>query len=152
MIDKLDDKDKKIIEILKDHADYSTRDISKKVLLPITTVHHRIQKLKKSGVIKKYTIELDNSKTDNNFVAYVLISVNIALLKEKKKSQYKLLSEIRKFYFVERADIVSGGTDIVVLMRVKDVQEFDNCLLNKLQLVEGIEKTQSLIVIHEQRS
>ncbi|HYD02946.1 MAG TPA: Lrp/AsnC family transcriptional regulator [Alphaproteobacteria bacterium] len=146
----IDDKDKKILEILKDHADYSTRDISKKVLLPITTVHHRIQKLKKAGVIKKYTVELDNSKTDNNFVAYVLISVNIALLKEKKKSQYKLLSEIRKFYFVERADIVSGGTDIVVLMRVRDVQEFDNCLLNKLQLVEGIEKTQSLIVIHEQ--
>jgi DNA-binding Lrp family transcriptional regulator len=50
---------------------------------------------------------------------------------------------------VERADIVSGGTDIVALVRVKDVKEFDHVLLEKIQMIEGIEKTQSLIVIHE---
>ncbi len=43
---------------------------------------------------------------------------------------------------------MTGGTDLVALVRVKDVQEFDKCLLTKLQLIEGIERTQSLIVIH----
>ena len=46
-------------------------------------------------------------------------------------------------------DHVSGGTDLIAMIRVKDVSEFDKILLGKLQRIEGIEKTQSLIVIHE---
>lgn len=145
---KMDDKDRKIIDILKDHAEFTTRQISKKTLLPITTVHNRIQKLKKENIIRKYTVKLDSVALERNFVAYVLVSANLELLKKKDKTQYDLVNDIKKFYFVERADIVTGGTDLVVIMRVKDVQEFDDCLLNKLQLVEGIDKTQSLIVIH----
>lgn len=149
MTHKIDDKDWKILEILKEHADYTTRQIAKKILLPATTIHHRIQKLKKEGIIQKFTIQLDPIKADQSFIAYVLISANLLLLKEKKKTQYDLLREIQKFDFVERADIVSGGTDLVAVIRVKDVHEFDQVLLGKLQLLEGIDKTQSLIVIHE---
>ena len=144
----LDDKDKNILELLGVHAEYTTRQIAKKTLLPVTTVHNRVRKLRKEGVIKGYTINVDYDKLDKNFVAYVLISVDLKSLKQKHKTQYDLIDDIRKFYFVERVDIVSGGTDLVVIMRVKDVSEFDHCLLTKLQQVEGIDKTQSLIVIH----
>ncbi len=150
MMNKLDDKDWKIIELLRKHSDLTTRQIAKKTLLPSTTIHNRIRKLKQEGVIKKFTIELDNSKIDRNFVAYVLISANLQLLKQKNKTQYDLAKEIEKLDFVERVDIVAGGADLVVIVRVKDVEEFDKVLLGKLQLIEGIEKTQSLIVIHGQ--
>jgi DNA-binding Lrp family transcriptional regulator len=148
MSTKLDEKDLKILELLKEHGDYATRQIAKKTMLPVTTIHNRIRKLKSAGVIKRYTIELDHDKLGRNFVAYVLVSVNLELLKEKKKSQYDLVHEIKKLYFVERVDIVTGGTDMVVVMRLKDVAEFDHCLLTKFQTIEGIERTQSLIVIH----
>ncbi|GIU68845.1 MAG: AsnC family transcriptional regulator [Candidatus Woesearchaeota archaeon] len=148
MMQEIDEKDMLILEVLKDHADFTTRQIAKKTLLPITTVHNRIRKLRKNGIIKKYTIELDNEKIGKNFMAYVLISVNLLLLKQKHKTQHDLVNELKKFYFVERADIVTGGTDIVVVIRVKDVKEFDNCLLNKLQLVEGIDRTQTFMVIY----
>ena len=144
----MDEKDKKVLEILKDHAEYTTREIAKKTLLPVTTVHNRIKKLREDGIIRKYTVRLDHSKLGNNFVAYVLVSTNLELLKRKNKTQYDLINDIRKFYFVERADIVTGGTDMVVIVRVKDVQEFDDCLVKRLQMVEGINSTQSLIVIH----
>ncbi len=79
----------------------------------------------------------------------MLISANLFVLKQKKKTQYDLAEEIRRFSAVEHADIVSGGTDLVAIIRVKDVEEFDTFLLGKLQLVEWIEKTQSMIVIHK---
>jgi Lrp/AsnC family transcriptional regulator for asnA, asnC and gidA len=151
MSTEIDEKDKKIIEILMDHAEYTTRQIAKKTLFPITTVHNRIRKLRKEGIIRKYTVKLDNEKLGKSFVAYILISVNLALLKQKHKTQHGLADELKKFYFVERADIVTGGTDIVAIVRVKDVEEFDECLLNKLQLVEGIDKTQTLIVVHSRK-
>ena len=150
MTNELDEKDWKILEVLKEHADYTTRQIAKKTLLPVTTVHNRIRKLKSEKVIKKYTVELDNKKIGKSLVAYVLISANISLLKQKKMSQYDLLEQIRKFGFVERIDIVSGGSDLVAILRVKDVEELDRVLLGKLQNLEGIDKTQSLIVLHEQ--
>ncbi|HLC95914.1 MAG TPA: Lrp/AsnC family transcriptional regulator [Candidatus Nanoarchaeia archaeon] len=146
---KIDEKDRKILEILTEHGDYATRQISKKTGLPITTVHNRIARLKKERIIKRFTVDLDHHKLKQGFRAYILVSVNLSLLKEKKKSQYDIVKEIRHFPFVERVDIVSGGPDLVVMIRVKDVAEFDAILLTKLQHIEGIEKTQSLIVIHE---
>ena len=145
---KLDTKDKKILEILEDHADYTTRQIAKKTLLPITTVHHRIRKMKESGVIKKYTIEPDYEAVDKGLLVYVLVHVPLPILKQKKKTQYDIAKEVGRFYFVERVDVVTGGADLVAVVRVQDVKEFDTVLLSKLQLVEGVEKTQSLIVIH----
>jgi len=150
MTSKLDDKDKKIIEILQEHGDYTTRQIAKKTLLPITTIHNRIKKLKREKIIKKFTVELDESKLDRGFVVYILVSVDLQLLKQKSRTQHDLARELKSFPFIERVDIVSGGTDLIAIVRVKDVEEFDKVLLGKLQQIEGIEKTQSLIVIHAQ--
>jgi DNA-binding Lrp family transcriptional regulator len=149
MAHKIDDKDLKIIDVLKEHGDYTTRQVAKKTLLPATTIHNRIRALKNDGIIRKFTILLDNTMIDKTFASYILISVNLHLLKSKHKGQTDIIKELKRFYFVERADIVSGGTDIVALVRVKDVKEFDHVLLEKIQMIEGIEKTQSLIVIHE---
>ena len=60
-----------------------------------------------------------------------------------------MAKELRGFDFVKRVDIVSGGTDLVAMIRVKGVAEYDKVLLTKIQRIEGIEKTQSMIVIHE---
>jgi len=145
---KLDEKDKKIIEILEEHADFTTRQIAKQTLLPTTTIHNRIKKLKKLGIIKKFTIVLDDHQVDRGYIAHILIKTDLRLLKQKKKTQHDVASDLKKLYFVYKVDIVSGGTDIIVLVKVRDVKEFDKILLGKLQLVEGIENTTTLTVIH----
>ena len=81
---KMDEKDRRILEILREHADYSTRQIAKKTLIPYTTINNRIQKLKKEGVIKKFTIEPDYDKIGRGFLVYILISVDLQFLKQKK--------------------------------------------------------------------
>ena len=50
---------------------------------------------------------------------------------------------------VTEVAVVTGGTDIVMKVRVKDVEEYDHFLLKKFQAIRGIDKTQSLVVIHE---
>ncbi|RMF55661.1 Lrp/AsnC family transcriptional regulator [Candidatus Woesearchaeota archaeon] len=145
----IDDKDLKILEVLKENGDYTTRQIAKKTLLPATTIHNRIKKLRKNGVIKNFTINLDYEKIGKGFVVYVLIKVDLKLLKQNKISQYDIAKKIKKFDFVERTDIVTGGTDIIAIVRVKDVKEYDEVLLQKIQMIEGIENTTSFTVIHE---
>lgn len=144
----IDEKDLKIIEVLQEHGDYTTRQIAKKTLLPVTTIHNRIQKLKKEKIIRKFTIEVEPKAIDKSFVVYVLISADLKHLKKQRKTQYDLAKELGRFYFIDTVDIVSGGTDLVAIVRVKNVEEFDKILLGKLQLVEGIKETKSMIVIH----
>ncbi|MFH1589446.1 MAG: Lrp/AsnC family transcriptional regulator [archaeon] len=145
----IDDKDKKIIEILQEHGDFTTRQIAKKTLIPPTTINNRIRKMKKEGIIKNFTVNLDYKKINKGFLVYILVSADISTLKEKNKSQYDVVKELMKYDFIEKADIVSGGTDIVATVRVKDVDEFDKALLGKIQNTEGVGNTQSLIVIHQ---
>lgn len=147
---QLDDKDRSILEILQENGDYTTRQIAKKTLLPITTVHNRIQKLKNEKIIRKFTIDVDPETIDKGFLVYVLVSVNLERIKELKRTQYDLVKELKSFYFTERADVVAGGTDIVVIVRVKDVKEFNQILLGKIQMINGVKETKSMIAIYEQ--
>ncbi len=145
----LDEKDQAILEVLKEHGDYTTRQIAKKTLLPITTIHNRIKKLKKANIIKKFTIDLDYAKIDKAFSAIILVSFDYKLLRELKKDQHHVAKEMANLPEVGKVDIVTGGTDMVIRVRVKDVVEFDNFLLKRLQKIPGVDRTQSLVVIHE---
>ncbi|PIZ52419.1 hypothetical protein COY27_00285 [Candidatus Woesearchaeota archaeon CG_4_10_14_0_2_um_filter_33_13] len=145
----IDEKDQKIIEILKEHGDFTTRQIAKKTLLPVTTIHNRIRKLKQEGIIKRFTIDLDYKKLGKDFSAIILVSADYKVLRELKKDQHQLAKEISFLPEVEKVDIVTGGTDMVVRVRVKDVEGYDKFLLKKFQNIPGVDRTQSLIVIHE---
>lgn len=149
MVANMDEIDKKIIEILEKHAEYTVREISKKTLIPITTVHNRIKKLRDTGIIKKYTVELDYKQIDRGFSAIILVSCDYKLLKELKKDQHILAKEISLLPEVEKVDIVTGETDLIVRVRLKDVEEFDSFLLKRFQKIAGVDRTRSLIVIHE---
>lgn len=149
MESNLDEKDWKIIDILKEHSDYTTRKIAKKTNLPQTTVHNRIVKLRKEGIIEKFTIKLNHDKIGMTFPVQLLVSVDYELLKKQKKTQHDLAKEIKKMPNVERVDIVTGEFDLVVRARVKDVKEYDTFLLKKFQRIDGIAKTKSLVIIHE---
>ena len=145
----MDKKDEKILELLKENSKLTTQQISKKTLIPITTVHSRIKKLEKEGIIKKYTLELDNKKLGKNISAYIHIVVDYKLLKENKISQHELTKKIRQNEFVEEAAMVTGGTDIIIKVRVKNVDELDFFVTKYLRNINGIEKTQTMIILNE---
>ncbi|MCK5282516.1 MAG: Lrp/AsnC family transcriptional regulator [Nanoarchaeota archaeon] len=146
MIDK---KDIKILNCLKENAKLSTQQISKKILIPITTVHHRIKKLEKEGIIKSYTALLDNKKLGKELAAYILITVDYKLLKAMKISQHELAKKIRMHELVEETAMVTGGTDIIIKIMVKDIDEMDEFVTKYLRNIEGVEKTQTMVILHE---
>jgi len=145
----MDEKDEKILMLLKENSKLTTHQISKKTLMPITTVHNRIKKLEKEGIIEGYTIRLNNKKIGRPIAAYVHIVVDYKLMKEKKISQHELAKKLKQREFVEEASMVAGPTDIIIKVRVKDIEELDNFVTKYLRNVEGIEKTQTMVVLNE---
>lgn len=145
----LDKKDLEIIRVLKENAKLSTQQISKKTKIPITTVHHRIKKLEQNGIIKSYTVVLDNKQLGKTLAAYILITVDYKLLKQNKISQQDLSAKLKKMDLVEEVDMITGGSDIILKIRVKDVDQMDEFVTKTLRNIDGIEKTQTMVILHE---
>lgn len=145
----MDEKDEKIINILKENAKLSTQEISKKTLIPITTVHNRIKKLEKEGVIKGYTLKLDYAKIGKALTAYTLVSVDYNTLKKAKTTQDQLTKKLSTYEEVEEIAMVTGSVDIILKLRVKDIRAMDKFITGVLREKKGVGATQTLMVLHE---
>jgi DNA-binding Lrp family transcriptional regulator len=145
----MDSKDEQIINVLKENCKLSTQQISRKTLIPITTVHNRIKKMEKDGIIEKYTVILNNKKFGRPISAYILISVDYKLLKEIKKTQYEIAKKLKSKDFVEEVSMVTGDRDIMIKLRVKDMDELNEFVTKYLRNIDGIGKTHSMVILHE---
>jgi len=144
---KLDQKDKTILEILKENSKLTTHKIFKKTRIPITTIHNRIKKLEKEGIIKNYTINLNHKKLGKAIESYILVNVIYTLPDGSKIKQEEVAKNIKKLEGVEKVNIMTGGTDIIVNVRVKDIEELNDFVIKKLRNIKGVDKTQTLIVL-----
>jgi len=115
--------------------------------MPITTIHNRIKKLEKLGIIGGYTLKLDYNKLGKPINAHILVTVTYNLPSGKKIQQEDVAKEIRKLEGVERVDIVTGITDIIVDVRMETIEELNDFVIKKLRNVEGVDKTQTIIVL-----
>ena len=143
----LNEKDLQVLEELKQNAKRTTSQISKRVNLPITTVHNRIKKLEKLGIIKSYTVELDYKKLEKPVAAYVMVQVIYMLPSGIKVMQEDVAKHIKGLPGVESVELITGGTDILVKIRVKDVDELNDFIIRKLRKIEGVDKAQTSVVL-----
>jgi len=144
---ELDKKDMQIFEELKGNGRLSTQKIAKLTRIPITTVHNRIKKLEKDGYIRQYTIIPDYKKMDKGLCSLILITVNYRPAPGMKLSQVEIAKKIKRLPGVEEVLIVAGGTDIVAKLRVKDVDELNKFIIDKLRNVEGVDRTTTMVVL-----
>ncbi|MBI2451647.1 Lrp/AsnC family transcriptional regulator [Candidatus Pacearchaeota archaeon] len=144
---KLDKKDFQILQLLKENAKLTTSKISKKTAIPITTVHNRIKKLQKEGIIKNYTVKVDNKKLGNLISAYILINVDYSTIKKLNLTQLDLADKIKKHPNVQEADVITGQKDMIVKVNVKDMLELNKFISESLQIIPGIKQTETVVVM-----
>ena len=145
---KLDEKDTKIIELLKQDAKLTTSQISKKTGIPITTIHNRIKKLENSGIIKRYTALVDHKLLGEEILVYILASVNYNI-PGKKISQEEIARKLKGNSHVEEVNILTGMNDMVIKARFSSISQLNKFITNSLRNMEGIDKTQTMVVLDE---
>jgi len=83
---KIDEIDERILDELRENSRVSYRELARSLGIPHTTVWTRIEKLRKRGIIKKFTIEVDEEK----------IKEAMLYRKSKKELIEMVLSQISK--------------------------------------------------------
>ena len=148
-MENIDGKDQKILFTLIEDSSLSTQKIAKKTNIAITTVHNRIRKLRKRGIIKGYTVVLDKKKLGKNIFAYILVDVDNKTLRAKNMSQEELAKKIKKIELVEEVSIIGGGADIIIRVAIEDVEQLNDFIMNKLRALEAVESTKTMIVLKD---
>ncbi len=133
---KPDEKDQKIISMLKGNSRLSVRNIAKKTGIRPSTVHQRIQKLVKNNIIEKFTIKLNNKAIGENFIAFMLIKGTTSDYINNKFLNNKNVKEVFG---------VTGEYDVMVKLKFKDVDEFNDFIINFRKEMKGILSTLTMV-------
>lgn len=144
----VDAKDRKIIEELIKDSRQTTSKLSKKLNIPITTIHNRIKKLIRIGVIINYTLNLDHNLLGRPVPAYVGITINYNV-PGKKIHQTEVARQLKDIEGVYEVYILTGGSDILVKVLAKDISDLNDLVTEKLRNIDGVDKTQTSIILKE---
>ena len=125
----------------------SLKELSKKLGIPLSTLHSRIKRLEKEGIIKRYRAEVAWERLGYTITAYVLIYVDTTKLKELRISQEKIREKIKKFPFVEECRIIAGEADLIAKIRARTTSELGKFLTSYIQQIKGVVKTKSIICL-----
>ena len=143
------DKDSKILALLKANSRMTTKEMSKELEMPQTTIHNRIKKLTQNGVIKRFTIEIDGKKIGKGLDAYILCTVSYRSTRGEKINQIEVAQTIKDLPEVEEVSIVTGDNDMIVKVAVKDVDALNDFVIFSLRDIEGVERTVTSVVLSE---
>ena len=133
----MDKKDREIIRILKNEGRVGYNDIGKKVGLSEGAVRKRIKVLVDAKVIRKFTVKVGIGEGAE---AITLLSTN------PSSPTHEISEGIRKIPNVETVYEVTGEYEIVAVINGMSIVEVNECI-EKIRLVDGIIKTNTMIVL-----
>lgn len=132
---KLDNIDRKIIEMLQKNARVSVKEIAKEVFLSSPAVSARIEHLEKDGVITGYHAQLNPMMLGYHIKAFINLEVEPA----RKKEFYPFIQAIPN---VMECNCVTGDYSMLVEVAFQSTVELDH-FINELQ---QFGRTKTLIV------
>lgn len=140
-MNRLDEVDLKILYELVNNAAISVPAMSRKIGANTSVIYSRIKRLVKLGVIKKYTIVIDDSKLGININAIVGIN-------RDPKAKQLVYEEIKKIPQVISISEVSGRFDMLVSIGVKNLEELHDVVINKIGKIDGILNTETFVELY----
>ncbi|WP_331497778.1 Lrp/AsnC family transcriptional regulator [Flavivirga spongiicola] len=141
----LDKIDFRILNILQNNSNLTTKELAAKVNLSTTPVFERVKKLEKEGYIKKYKAILDPEKLDRGLTVFC----NIRLKEHTRKIGNQFVKDILSLDEVIECYNISGDYDFLLKVLVKDMKDYQNFVLNHLGELQNIGSAHSTFVMGE---
>lgn len=149
---RLNEKDLQILRLLQKNCKTTLKQLAKEIRSPVTTVYAKIKRLEELGVIKAYKAVLDSKKLGRGATAFIFVSFSYRKPeREKPLSQRELAQQISRYPEVQEVHIVTGDWDLIIKVKAQDVDAIGKFVIDKLRLVEGVEKTLTCMVFETEK-
>ncbi|MEP2023123.1 MAG: Lrp/AsnC ligand binding domain-containing protein [Reichenbachiella sp.] len=143
---EIDDVDLKILSHLMLDAKTPYTEIAKKVYVSGGTVHVRMKKMEELGVVKGTTLQLDYSKLGFDVTCFLGIYLQKSSLYDTVVDNLRAIPEIVKIHYT------TGNYNIFIKIHCRDTNHLREVLHDKIQKVEGIDRTETFISLDESMS
>ncbi|MCW4021198.1 MAG: Lrp/AsnC family transcriptional regulator [Candidatus Bathyarchaeota archaeon] len=132
MSEKLDEVDRGIIGHLRENARTTFVDIGKALGVSDATVYNRVNRLTEMGVIKRFTIEVDEAAIGPFAHGFILVNVKPGSVKEVSRQlvEIKRVSEIYE---------VHGAEDLIVKVGAKNLGRLRSVILKVRKIPDVIQ-------------
>ena len=145
---QLDRTDRRILDTLQHHGRMSNVELSKQVNLSPTPCLERVRRLEADGFIDHYAALLNPLKLEKKLCAYIEIS----LASTTTKALEEFDQFMRSMPEVQECQMVAGGFDYLIKIRVKDMLDYQRFLGEQLATIPGVAQTHTYVVINEVKS
>ncbi|MBD2714648.1 Lrp/AsnC ligand binding domain-containing protein [Microvirga sp. STR05] len=140
---ELDDTDRKILDLLIQDAKTPYTEIARKVHVSGGTVHVRMARLEELGIVKGATLKIDYQKLGFGVNAFLGIYLLKSSVYASVAEQLRAIPEVVSIHFT------TGAYGIFARLVCRDTQHLRDVLHDQMQPIEGIERTETLIVLEE---
>ncbi|MCP9753606.1 AsnC family transcriptional regulator [Lacihabitans sp. CCS-44] len=144
--ENIDEIDLKILRILIEDAKVSYGDIGEKVFLSPGAVHTRVKKMEYTGIITGSSISVDTKKLGWDIAAFLGIYLEKSEQYDDVAAQLKMIPEIVSINYT------TGNYSIFVKLMCRDTAHLRSVLHDKIQKVQGIQRTETFISLEESLS
>ncbi len=139
----IDEIDLKILSILMKDARKPYTEVAKELFVSAGTVHVRMRKLEELGLVKSYNVQLDHQKLGYDITAFLGIYLN-------KSSQYDVVAkQLAAIPEIVDVHYTTGIYSMFVKLICRDTEHLRKVLMDKIQKLEEITRTETFISLQE---
>ena len=129
-----------ILEILQVNAKADHSDIAHQLNMPVEKVSEKIKDYEKKGVIIKYKTII-NKEILKNDGEEVTALIEVKVTPQKDKGFDSIAERIYRFPEVLSCYLLSGGYDLLVIIKGSDLRTVSNFVAEKLSPMENVNGT-----------
>jgi Lrp/AsnC family transcriptional regulator for asnA, asnC and gidA len=138
----LDEIDTRILELLEEDARRSFTEMAEKLKVSESSIRKRVSALQKEGVIKRFTIKVDNAKLGLNTVAIVGIDVD-------SDKMLEIAQELCDFKEVKCVATSSGDHMIMLEVWAKNGKELNKLIAEEIGRIEGVRQICPALILEK---
>lgn len=120
----MDRIDAKLLEILVEDSSKTATDLKQVLNLSIPAINKRIAKLKKAGIIERFTVCLNAKKLNKTVAAFILLVV------DQYSQVNELIDTIQNDPDVVDCYAITGEYDYLIKVYATDIEALEEKLLN----------------------
>ena len=139
----IDMLDRQILSVLMKDAKTPYTDIAKQLFVSGGTIHVRMKKLEQLGIVQGANLVVDYSKLGYDISAFLGIYLD-------KSSMYDQVAEaLHAIPEIVGAHYTTGLYNIFAKIVCRDTKHLRKVLNDKIQNINGIQRTETFISLHE---
>jgi Lrp/AsnC family leucine-responsive transcriptional regulator len=147
MAEILDETDLQILKTLQKNAKLTTKELADAVHLTPTPVFERQKRLEKKGYIKKYVAVLDPERLGLG----LLVFCKVKLKQINHELADSFVRRIQRVPEVTECYNISGAYDYLLKVRVRDMRQYQEFVINKLGDIDTVGSIESTFVMSEEK-